>query len=242
MLAGDFTTYASAQCQTKAVVLPAALGFVNNKINPALLDPAATKIASKYLPVTTDPCGKTFYGIVTDQNEIQGVGRADYQVSDKQTMFARYIATTYSQPIPYTLSPNVLSTTTGGRDNLAQTYTFGDTYLISPTTVNSFRAAFDRTGTTSGPPMLESTPSAIHPTTCNSRWARLAPRARAVGSPSAMVPRATPTSVATPTKSATTSAWFADLTSSSSAATAPCGIRHPTLTYDRLGPILLTTT
>ena len=60
-------------------------------------------------------------------------------------MFARYIATTYHQPIPNTLNPSVLATTTGGRDNLAQTYSFGDTFLISPTTVNSFRAAYNRT-------------------------------------------------------------------------------------------------
>ena len=145
MLAGDFTSYASAACQGKNVTLPASLGFVGNKINPALLSPAAVAISTKYLPKTSDPCGKSFFSIVTNQNEIQGVGRGDYQVSDKQTMFARYIATTYTQPIPFTLNSNILSTVTGGRDNLAQTYTFGDTYLFSPTTVNSFRAAFDRT-------------------------------------------------------------------------------------------------
>ena len=145
MLAGDFTTYASATCQGRNVTLPASLGFVSNKIDPAKLSPAAVAIATKYLPKTSDPCGKSFFGIVTNQNEIQGVGRADYQVSDKQTMFARYIATTYHQPIPYTLSSNILATVTGGRDNLAQTYSFGDTYLISPATVNSFRAAYNRT-------------------------------------------------------------------------------------------------
>jgi hypothetical protein len=146
MIGGDFTAYAAAGCQGTNKVLPASLGFVNNKIPQNLLSPAAVAIASKYLPKTSDPCGKTFFGIVTAQNEIQGVGRGDYQVSDKQTMFVRYIATTYHQPIPYTLSPNVLATVTGGRDNLAQTYTFGDTYLLSPTKVNSFRAAYDRTG------------------------------------------------------------------------------------------------
>ncbi len=146
MIAGDFSTYASAQCQGTRKQLPAALGFnSNNQINPALLSPAAVAIATKYLPKTSDPCGKSFFGIVTDQNEIQGVGRADYQVSDKQTIFVRYIATTYEQPIPYTLSPNVLATVTGGRDNLAQTYTFGDTYLFSGTMVDSFRAAYNRT-------------------------------------------------------------------------------------------------
>ena len=146
MIAGDFSAYASAQCQGTRKQLPLAQGFdVNNHINPNLLSPAAVAIATKYLPKTSDPCGKSFFGIVTAQNEIQGVGRGDYQVSDKQTMFARYIATTYHQPIPYTLNANILATVTGGRDNLAQTYTYGDTYLISPTTVNSFRAAYDRT-------------------------------------------------------------------------------------------------
>src|SRR5260370_26838586 len=146
MIAGDFTAYAKAACQGKDVNLPASLGFNGNKIDQAKLSPAAAAIASNYLPKTSDPCGKPFFGIVTNQNEIQGVGRADYQVSDKQTVFARYIATTYHQPIPYTLNANILATVTGGRDNLAQTYSFGDTYLISPTKVNSFRAAFNRAG------------------------------------------------------------------------------------------------
>jgi hypothetical protein len=145
MIAGDFTAYASAACQGTNKVLPASQGFVGNKIDPSKLSPAAVAIATKYLPKTNDPCGKTFFSIPTNQNEIQGVARVDFQVSDKQSLFARYIATTYHQPIPVTLSQNILSTTTGGRDNLAQTYTFGDTFLISPTTVNSFRAAFDRT-------------------------------------------------------------------------------------------------
>ena len=146
MLAGDFSAYASAQCQGTRKQLPTSLGFdANNQISPTKLSPAAVAITTKYLPKTSDPCGKTFFSIPTNQNEIQGVARGDYQVSDKQTVFARYIATTYHQPIPNTLNPSVLATTTGGRDNLAQTYSFGDTYLISATTVNSFRAAFNRT-------------------------------------------------------------------------------------------------
>src|SRR5687767_5309888 len=46
MLAGDFTQIASAACNTRgAVTLPAALGFVGNRIDPALLNPAAVRIA-----------------------------------------------------------------------------------------------------------------------------------------------------------------------------------------------------
>jgi hypothetical protein len=145
MIAGDFTAYASATCQRSPVTLPALLGFVGNRIDPSKLSPAAVAIATKYLPKTTDPCGKSFFSIVTNQNEGQGVGRLDYQVSDKQTIFGRYIATTYHQPVPNSLNPDILTSVTGGRDNLAQTYTFGDTYLLSGTTVNSFRLAYNRT-------------------------------------------------------------------------------------------------
>ena len=55
MLAGDFSTVASAQCRAQGnLTLPAALGFVNNRIDPALFSPAAVKIA-RMLPTTTDP-------------------------------------------------------------------------------------------------------------------------------------------------------------------------------------------
>ena len=46
MLAGDFSTVASAQCRAQGnLTLNPAIGFVNNRIDPALLSPAAVKIA-----------------------------------------------------------------------------------------------------------------------------------------------------------------------------------------------------
>ena len=45
-----------------------ALGFVNNMIAPSLLNPVAVNIA-KTFPVTADPCGRTLYGLVADQDE-----------------------------------------------------------------------------------------------------------------------------------------------------------------------------
>jgi outer membrane receptor protein involved in Fe transport len=46
----------------------------------------------------------------------------------------------------YNLVNSPLATTVGGRDNLAQAFTLGDTYLIGPSMVNSFHATADRTG------------------------------------------------------------------------------------------------
>ena len=75
MLAGDFSTVASAQCRAQGnLALPAALGFVNNRISPAQLSPAALKIAQR-LPTTTDPCGQISYSRKTLPREGQPIAR-----------------------------------------------------------------------------------------------------------------------------------------------------------------------
>jgi len=138
MINGDFSACPSA--------IPAALAsqFSNNKISPTLFDPASLKLAAA-LPATTGPCGNTSYGLVTKINEGQFAIRADYQHSDKQSLFIRYTTTAYLRPPSYTFTPNnLLSTGQGGFDDRTQSWIVGDTYLFSPTTVNSFRAAWDR--------------------------------------------------------------------------------------------------
>jgi len=152
MLAGDFREIAGPSCTGKpngvTLSTPSRFGpnlFNGNMIDPAFLSPAAVKIA-KMLPTTSDPCGRISTGPRTASNEYQVVGRGDYQMSDKHTIFARYMGTAYYQATPNSFEgSNLLTTITGGRDNWAQSATFGDTYLLSPTMVNSFRAAFNRT-------------------------------------------------------------------------------------------------
>ncbi len=118
--------------------------FGNLKIAPSLLDPASLKLAAA-LPPTSGPCGNTTFGEVTKIGEGQYVGRVDYQISEKQSLFARYTTTSYYRPPSYTFTPdNLLSTGQGGFDDRTQSTIVGDTYLISPTTVNAFRAAWDR--------------------------------------------------------------------------------------------------
>jgi hypothetical protein len=119
--------------------------FTNAQINPALFDPAAVKLA-KLLPVASG-CGLSPLGLVTHVNEGQYVGRADYQTSSKNTIFARYLRSSYYRPPSLTLTPNnILSSSQGGLDDADQTWTAGDTYLFSPTVVNQFRAAVSRMG------------------------------------------------------------------------------------------------
>ena len=144
MLAGDFTQLASAACNTRgAITLPAALGFVGNRIDPALLNPAAVRIA-RDLPQTTDPCGRV--GVTNPRNirELQAIGRGDYQLSQNHAIFARYMATTFYFDPPFAESNNILSTTIGGRDNLVQSLALGGTMVLSNTTVNNIRFALNR--------------------------------------------------------------------------------------------------
>ena len=142
MLAGDFTVYASLTCQAKALSLKAP--FVGNKVSPSLISPQALAIA-KLLPQPTNQCGLTNFGIPTKADETFGVGKVDYQLSSAHSLFVRYLATQYNQANPYTVSQNVLSTTTPGATDLLQSMTLGDTYIFGASVVNSFRATYNRT-------------------------------------------------------------------------------------------------
>ena len=146
MLAGDFSSVASAQCRAQGnLTLPAALGFVNNQINPALFSPAAVKIA-KMLPPTTDPCGQIAYSQTTKPRESQPIGRVDWQVSPSHQVFARYqLSTTFWDPAYLNSDGNLLSATLGGRDNAQHSLAVGETWVINNTMINNVRVSVDRT-------------------------------------------------------------------------------------------------
>jgi Carboxypeptidase regulatory-like domain len=143
MLAGDFTNFASPTCNGgRQIMLRGA--FVNNTVNPASFSPAALNITSR-LPKTTDPCGKVLFGNIVHENDLQIPVRADYQLSSKQTFFARYLLNRIEQMTPFDLAPdNVLTTQPKGADITANSLTIGNTYLISAQIVNSFRVYGNR--------------------------------------------------------------------------------------------------
>src|SRR5438093_2676767 len=141
MLAGDFTTFASSACGRR---IDLNAPFVNNRIDPALYSPAALKVAAR-LPKPQNECGQITWGAIERVNEMQAVGKVDYQKSPEHSIFGRYVATTYKLPAPRSFQDNVLTSTTHGRDVLAQSYALGSTYLVSPTTVNAFRLTVNRT-------------------------------------------------------------------------------------------------
>src|SRR5262249_27045084 len=86
---GGFTAFASPTCNVgRQITLSAP--FVNNTIDPSRLNPVAVSFL-KYVPVSTDPCGRLQYGIPNNNTESEALGKVDYNLSTKQTMFVRYL-------------------------------------------------------------------------------------------------------------------------------------------------------
>jgi hypothetical protein len=143
MLAGDFTTFASAQCNGgTARTLRAP--FVNNRLDPSLLSPAALAIAAR-LPKTDDPCGEITYGVGNDSDEHQVLGRIDYQLSSSHTLFGRYFLQRFIKPAAYSGgSDNLLKTSSQGTNATMHAVNIGTTSVFSTSTVNAVRFAVNK--------------------------------------------------------------------------------------------------
>jgi hypothetical protein len=149
MISGDFSAFASAACQGRNVTLGAPYTTVNGKPNqlPASsISPVAVKISS-YLPPALNQCGQFLTSTLVSQYYWQVPVRVDYHLSDRQTIFGRYIATKQNQALPYALTPNNLLTASGNlADDLAQSFTLGHTWQVSATKINSIRLSINRIG------------------------------------------------------------------------------------------------
>jgi hypothetical protein len=143
MLAGDFSGCDFAQARDPAT----GLNYPNNQVPVIQFSPQALEIVKK-LPPAVGACGAVPFGPVEKIDEYQIVGRVDYQIGEKHSLFGRYMINGYKQPSPYQFSGNILDTVTGGLDNLQQSATIGDTYLFSPSTINNFRIAANRIAVT----------------------------------------------------------------------------------------------
>ncbi|HLH03062.1 MAG TPA: carboxypeptidase regulatory-like domain-containing protein [Bryobacteraceae bacterium] len=158
-LAGNFTTAESPACvsgrtSARPIYVPNTKTPIRNLTNvftnPGVtIDPAALALA-KYLPSTSDPCGRITYSIPSIQDEDQYVGRIDWAQSAKHNFFGRYFYTRYDAPAFFD-PHNVLVTTNPGNLESSMSATLGDTYTFSPTVLNSFHATFTRRTDFRGP-------------------------------------------------------------------------------------------
>jgi len=140
MLKGDWTTFASAACNN-GTALNLRGGFSGNRINPSAFSKTAVNLMTRSLAESPAPdaCGHVVYAQPTHTDEYQGVGRIDYQLSDKHTLFARYQDLVDQQIAPYLLTHDILTASVAGVDSYVQSLVLGSTYVFGPTTVNAFR-------------------------------------------------------------------------------------------------------
>ena len=142
MLAGDFTGGASAECNGgRPLTLRGALA--GGRVSPALFSAPAVKLATQFLPQGSDPCGFVRYGTPNRSADNQVLARADFQHSERNSLFARMFVSDYQNP-PFYDGKNSLTTVTNGLDDRATSLIVGDTFLFRPNVINSFRATFAR--------------------------------------------------------------------------------------------------
>ena len=166
MIGGDFSVMASSTCQSKAISLAnpfAAKGtvFAGNIIPAQYLNPVALKIANNYLPAASaNQCGSVPYSIPVTGDENQYIGRTDYVMNEKNTLFGRYFVDGFQNPATFD-GKNLLTTTQAGNLELAQSAVIGDTYIIGPGTVNSAHITFNRRRDNRGPSPLPMNPTLL---------------------------------------------------------------------------------
>ncbi|MGH9352115.1 MAG: carboxypeptidase regulatory-like domain-containing protein [Terriglobia bacterium] len=147
MLNGDFSAFESASCQSNGkarTIIDPSTGqpFANDFVNPSSFSRQALALL-KYVPISSNPCGKLTYSIPTPSGEDQYIGRVDWSESAKNSLFSRYFITDYNAP-PFFDGSNMLTTTKAAFADRSQSLLLADTYGITPTTLNSIHATWAR--------------------------------------------------------------------------------------------------
>src|SRR5215472_8481680 len=143
-LAGDFTSLDSAACKGTLNPKPLAAPFSGNKVNPALFDSAALKLATGgFIPISTDPCGRLGYAVPSIDNEDLVVGRMDYNFNSKHSLYGRYLIDDFRAPAPFDPN-NLILTQTPGNLERAQSLTLGDNYSFGPSLINAAHVTVTR--------------------------------------------------------------------------------------------------
>jgi hypothetical protein len=119
--------------------------FANNRVDPSLFSKAALNLVAR-LPKPIDECGLVRHSVRNQSDSHELNGKIDYNRSANHSIFGRFMLVPESRSIPHNFNPdNILNVGTGGASNLGSFYTLGDTYLISPVTINNARLAVNRT-------------------------------------------------------------------------------------------------
>jgi hypothetical protein len=121
--------------------------FTNNQIPTSLFSPAAVKIVNEWLPLpnpagTDNPLTLRFQQ-PTQGDDHQWLGRVDHTFTDKHRAYGRFWVSRASTP-PVLLDGNILSSAFG-RTWQNTVASFNDTYILTPSLLNSVVVTFNRT-------------------------------------------------------------------------------------------------
>ena len=143
MLAGDFTAFASPQCQSGRTIAPLRAPFAGNRVDPSLFSPASLKLVS-LLGVTPDnACGQVFFDRVDNNDEHLFTGKVDYSINANHTVFARLQYQKYDSPTDYD-GKTAMSFSTSAFQNQVYSLAMGDSMVLSNNTINAFHATYNR--------------------------------------------------------------------------------------------------
>lgn len=141
MLNGDFTSIASAACNTGGAITLRA-PFVNNMVDPALFSAASVKLAG-LLPTSSDPCGRVYFDRIDNSDEDVFTTKVDYTINNSHSIFGRLLISDYFSPSDYD-GQTLLSPTRAASMDGAYSSVFGHQLLIGNNTVNGFRVTVNR--------------------------------------------------------------------------------------------------
>jgi hypothetical protein len=113
--------------------------FPGNIISPNLFSAPAVALL-KYIPTSTDPCGRLIYSIPNPNNEDQVVTRVDWQASSRLSIFGRYFLADFSNPPLF--DNNILNTTRAGLEMRSQATVLGAQWTASPTLTNAIHRTY----------------------------------------------------------------------------------------------------
>jgi hypothetical protein len=97
---------------------------------------AASLALTKYLPTTSDSCGKVSYAIPLQQTDNEFVTRVDYNINARHNFYARYFIDGYQAPAFYSPT-NILITTQSGNWQRTQSFTAAENWNVATNLVNS---------------------------------------------------------------------------------------------------------
>jgi hypothetical protein len=141
MLRGDWSAF--NQCHNPAW---RDADFVDGFVDPSRYSPAALRLAAR-LPQPAGPraqCGELIWGNHIDRHDKQTVTRIDYQHSNNQSFYGRYMATLQDQPVTFAEDNLLTATAVGsGFNDTAHSVVLANNWVMNSATVSATRFAWN---------------------------------------------------------------------------------------------------